>query len=286
VTHGLDLIGARLDERHAALLWSATRHRRDRDGITSGSRAVPSRDPVFRRGRRGERQWVLRSPTDLRAAGVDATLDQWDLSAGQDVVAFMTDGISKADRVLLVCTSTYVKKADAGAGGVGYERLIVTGELVQTTDTKKFLPILRANASATKIPKFLGPRLYADFTVDAEYGAKLEQIVREIHGVPSLAKPPLDERAAQKLFVDTRIVRVTESLMFCANLYEHLGVTDEATMSVRVTHRGLAKRTLATASPNRMVMATTTNEDASEVESAGVSRSSAAAPRRQRRAGC
>lgn len=137
------------------------------------------------------KQWVLRLATDLRTAGVDATLDQWDLSAGQDVVAFMTEGISKADRVLLVCTSTYVQKADAGAGGVGYERLIVTAELVQTTDTKKFLPLLRDNASAAKIPKFLGPRLYVDFTVDAEYGAKLEQIVREIHGVPSLAKPPL-----------------------------------------------------------------------------------------------
>jgi hypothetical protein len=40
------------------------------------------------------KQWVLRLATDLRNAGIEASLDQWDLAAGQDVVAFMTNGIS------------------------------------------------------------------------------------------------------------------------------------------------------------------------------------------------
>src|ERR1700722_2479184 len=50
VTHGLDPIGARLDERHTILLLSGARHGRDRDASTDGSRAVPSRDPVLRHG--------------------------------------------------------------------------------------------------------------------------------------------------------------------------------------------------------------------------------------------
>jgi len=137
------------------------------------------------------KQWVLRLATDLRSAGIDATLDQWDLSPGQDVAAFMANGISSADRVLLVCSSKYVQKAEAGAGGVGFERLIVTAELVQTIDTKKFLPVVRDNSSLGKIPNFLGPRLYIDFTSDGEYAAKLEQLVRELQGTLSLAKPPL-----------------------------------------------------------------------------------------------
>src|SRR5262245_19864402 len=107
--------------------------------------------------------WVLKLASDLRSAGVDATLDQWDLSPGQDVVAFMTNGIASADRVILVCSDKYVTKSEAGKGGVGYERLIVTAELVQTIDTKKFLPIVRNNGTANKIPNFLGPRLYVDF---------------------------------------------------------------------------------------------------------------------------
>ncbi len=43
------------------------------------------------------KSWVLQLATDLRGAGVDATLDQWDLVPGQDVATFMHDGIAKAD---------------------------------------------------------------------------------------------------------------------------------------------------------------------------------------------
>ena len=126
------------------------------------------------------KQWVLRLATDLRAAGIDASLDQWDLAPGQDVVAFMANGISGADRVLVICSEKYVHKAEAGQGGVGYERLIVTAGLVQTIDTKKFLPLVRENGSPSKTPNFLGPRLYIDFSSDADYTARLEQLVREI----------------------------------------------------------------------------------------------------------
>ena len=135
--------------------------------------------------------WVLRFATDLHTAGIDAILDQWDLAPGQDIVAFMTDGITRSLRVILVCTDMYVDKAEAGSGGVGYERLIVTRELVDKIDTKKFLPVVRANPTARKIPAFLGPRLYVDMSSDSDYSATLEQIVREIHGAPSIVKPPL-----------------------------------------------------------------------------------------------
>ena len=103
----------------------------------------------------------------------------------------MTNGISSADRVILVCSEKYAQKAEAGAGGVGFERLIVTAELVQTIDTKKFLPVVRDNESTHRTPNVLGPRLYLDFTTDTDYAARLEQLVREIHGTPSVAKPPL-----------------------------------------------------------------------------------------------
>ena len=43
--------------------------------------------------------WVLKLATDLRANGVDATLDAWDLALGQDVAAFMNDGITSSDRL-------------------------------------------------------------------------------------------------------------------------------------------------------------------------------------------
>src|ERR1700760_3013443 len=135
--------------------------------------------------------WVLRLASDLRSQSVDVMLDQWDLAPGPDVSLFMQRGISDADRVLLVCSENYVKKADRGSGGVGYERLIVTVEVVRSIDTVKFVPIIRNNTQEQVTPTFLGPRLYIDFRTDADYEAKLIELAREIHGAPTLAKPPL-----------------------------------------------------------------------------------------------
>lgn len=340
--------------------------------------------------------WVLKLATDLRAAGVDAILDQWDLRPGQDTSMFMQRGISESDRVVLICTESYVKKAEVGSGGVGYERLILTAELVQNIDTKKFIPLVRNNGLKGKVPNFLGPRLYIDFSDDAQYTEKLEELLRELLGVPANVKPPLgpnpfsgaapttptgrtagptgvtpsgqlllddawfakeagaatagiakvnlsghmelrvslhteinksqaellsaakasqirtfgwpiglvatredfsprphpdgiraqisiekslmdgrpsydywalrsngdfyllqslfeDSRDEKKIFFNTRIVRVTESLMFASNLYTALGVAPETRLGIRVTHRGLAGRQLTSAGGNRFV---------------------------------
>lgn len=139
----------------------------------------------------GHSEWVERLASDLRANGVDITLDVWDLKPGQDIGAFMHRGITAAQRVLLVCTDKYVQKAEAGTGGVGYESLIVTAEVVQAIDTMKFIPLLRANAGETKTPRFLGLRKWIDFTEDQRYDASLEELLRELLGAPSKAKPPL-----------------------------------------------------------------------------------------------
>lgn len=58
-------------------------------------------------------------------------LDQWDLKPGDDLPLFMDRGMNSADRVLMVCTDNYVGKANSGVGGVGYERMIVTADLLK-----------------------------------------------------------------------------------------------------------------------------------------------------------
>lgn len=138
------------------------------------------------------KRWVRQLASDLRSARVDVTLDQWDLSPGQDVSAFMQRGITESSRVLLICSDDYVSKADGGVGGVGYERLVVTAELVEQIDTRKFLPILRGNTKG-KIPAYLGPRLYVDFRTDEAYQESLDLLLRDIHDAPQHEKPPLGE---------------------------------------------------------------------------------------------
>ena len=63
------------------------------------------------------KDWALRLATSMRAHGIDAVLDQWDLVPGQDLAAFMTTGIRTADRVVMICSEAYVAKAEAGSGG-------------------------------------------------------------------------------------------------------------------------------------------------------------------------
>lgn len=349
--------------------------------------------------------WVLQLASDLRTNGIDVVFDQWDLAPGQDVSLFMQRGITNADRVLLICSEKYVEKADGGSGGVGYERLIVTSEVVQSIDTIKFVPIIRNNSEKTKVtPVFLGPRLYVDFRTDLQYNTKLEELLREIHGSPALAKPPLganpfsgtpvkapnaardnsfldnewfaqerakalqgigkiqltghmelrfgllnpisksqiellngvkqseirtfgwpigvtlesrdeykprpygdgiraevsiedgssgrqsydywalrsngdfyllqslfeDSRRAKEIFFDTRIVRITESLMFAERLYTKLGAPPETRIAFRVTHGGLDGRTLTSASPNRDVFPRISTDSLSSSEFTGV----------------
>ena len=134
--------------------------------------------------------WVRQLATDLRQKGVDATLDQWDLSPGQDLAHFMERGLADADRAVIVCTENYTKKANAGTGGVGYEKMIVTKELISNIASTKFIPIIRSNALRTT-PTFLGTRKYIDFNSDADYAERLEELLREIHQAPRHPKPPI-----------------------------------------------------------------------------------------------
>ena len=60
-----------------------------------------------------------------------------------------------------------------------------------------------------------------------------------------------DMRSKNKLFVDTRIVRITETLLHTVLLYKHLGVQPSEMVNMRIRHGGLKGRELSAASPSR-----------------------------------
>ncbi|MBL0171691.1 MAG: hypothetical protein IPP90_13385 [Gemmatimonadaceae bacterium] len=72
-----------------------------------------------------------------------------------------------------------------------------------------------------------------------------------------------DERTEKAVFFDTRIVRVTEALLFLCGLYDHLGVPPESRVTIGIAHHGLAGRTLTSAG-RRHVMPRTTAAGSSE----------------------
>jgi hypothetical protein len=144
------------------------------------------------------KQWVLMLATRLRASGVDAILDLWELEPGADLPAFMEKNLVAADRVLMICTDNYVAKANSGTGGVGYEKMIVTADLLKTIDSKKVIPIIRQGGTRNT-PTFLSSKVYLDFSRDDQFEFGFDELTRTLHGTPLLVKPPIESRPFPEL---------------------------------------------------------------------------------------
>ena len=136
--------------------------------------------------------WVESLACNLRHSGIDALLDKWHVPAGGDFTLFM-DQIRQCDRVLLVCTPEYARKANEGEGGVGYERGIVTAELAKSIHTDKFVPLLRTGEWNEAAPTFAQTKRYIDFREDAEYDVQLEELLRALHETPARPAPPIGD---------------------------------------------------------------------------------------------
>lgn len=136
------------------------------------------------------KSWVLDLATRLRASGVDAVIDQWDLRPGDDLAHFMETQLTAADRVLMVCTEKYVEKANAGRGGVGYEKMIVTASLLARIDSNKVIPLIR-QVSGAMLPTFLQTKLYLDFSRPDQFEFSFDELVRTLHNSPLFEKPPI-----------------------------------------------------------------------------------------------
>ena len=137
--------------------------------------------------------WVLQLATRLRHNGVDAILDQWNLDLGRDVAAFIEKGLSKSSRVLCICSDNYVRKANNKEGGVGYEKRIMTVEIMANLTTDWVIPVIRNNINGELVPTFLGGCLYIDFLEDRLYERQYEKLLRSLLDEPILPVPPLGE---------------------------------------------------------------------------------------------
>ena len=114
---------------------------------------------------------VLLLASRLRHDGVDAILDRWSLSHGQDKYAFMESMVrdNTIDRVLIMSDSIYSMKADNRVGGAGTESQIICEELYNNVESRKFIPILleRDDNGKECLPIYLRSRIYIDFSDDS-----------------------------------------------------------------------------------------------------------------------
>lgn len=134
------------------------------------------------------KKWVLDLATRLRNNGIDAVLDQWELRPGDDLPHFMESHLASSDFVVMVCTQRYVEKANAGTGGVGYEKMIVTADLLSSIDSNKVIPITKQESSHN-VPTFLKSKLFIDFSRADDFEFSFDELLRTLHGTPIFEKP-------------------------------------------------------------------------------------------------
>ncbi len=140
------------------------------------------------------RFWVLKLASDLIKDGISVLIDEWDLNNyNSDLHQFMETGIREADKVILICTPNYAKKANNRLGGVGVENTIITGEFYDKKKSNKFIAIIRESEGnlTDALPTYLKTKFAIDFTNNDQYNSQKEDLMRKILNVPKFKKPKL-----------------------------------------------------------------------------------------------
>ena len=99
--------------------------------------------------------WVETLAGRLRGNGIETTLDQWDIDLGDEFSKFMEEGVRDHERVLVICTPEYKRKADKRLGGVGYETRQITAEVLNGSTKRKIIPVLRKGTWTEALPSYL-----------------------------------------------------------------------------------------------------------------------------------
>lgn len=141
----------------------------------------------------GNKSWVKSLADRLIEDGIDVDIDQYDLTLGDRLPEFMEQEITNADYVLIICTPSYKEKADNRKSGVGYEGHIISGELLENHNEKKFIPIIKEGKPAVCFPVFLTGKYGIDLSDKEINEQNYQDLLTTLYGVhkkPALGKPP------------------------------------------------------------------------------------------------
>jgi len=135
---------------------------------------------------------VLELANRLRHEGIDAWIDRYVEFPEEGWPQWMTNQISLADSILIVCSETYRHRFEGSAtppGGMGARRegLIINQALYEEMgkNKKKFIPVFFEGTSKDSIPLELRPYNY--FKLPDDY----EKLYRLLTDQPELIKPSI-----------------------------------------------------------------------------------------------
>jgi hypothetical protein len=132
-------------------------------------------------------EWVAALARRLRRDGVEVVWDEA-ADAGADLAVFMEQA-TQSDRVIVVCTPSYKKKADSRSGGVGYEVRLLVARLIRDQKNTNVIPLLRQGPWEQAGPRWIGSARYLDFTADPYSESEYLRLVAAL-GADTPAAPP------------------------------------------------------------------------------------------------
>lgn len=137
--------------------------------------------------------WVLGLVADLRRAGIDANLDKSITQEGNvNLDKMMINGFKDNDKVILVLTENYAKKADNNKGGVGFETIISLPVLRKNPN--KLIPISRHKGILdNSLPFHLQSNYIIDFSNNDNYFDKLTELIHKIREINLIELPEVGE---------------------------------------------------------------------------------------------
>lgn len=141
------------------------------------------------------KRWVLNLANNLMENGIDIVFDQYHLSTGKDLKYFMSNSIQEADKIIIILSENYKKKAESLSGGVGFEYSIIRNKLFeQITNNSLYLPILKSGDFKSSVPDFMASFLYLDMRTNDLFAQNFNKLLRNIYDEPLVKKPELGEK--------------------------------------------------------------------------------------------
>ena len=137
------------------------------------------------------RTWVKGFACRLRENGVNARLDIFHLKPGQDLPQWMTNELIMADKVLLICDKYYAEKADNRRGGVGWETMIIQGDMLSKQEQNKYIAILRDKNIDQSLPIYVKSKYALNWTDENQIDKDFEELLLYLFDCD--IEPPIGE---------------------------------------------------------------------------------------------
>ena len=138
-------------------------------------------------------RWVKNLADKLRASGVDARIDVYNLKPGFDLPQWMTNELIMADKVLLICDKYYAEKADVRKGGVGWETMIIQGDMLTHQDQNKYIALVRDEDIDHSLPIYMKSKyslVWSDEKIDDNGFMELMKYLFDCEIAPPIGKIP------------------------------------------------------------------------------------------------